>query len=119
MQALQDCCFFEFTENCRHIETQIKENYIFSEIELRSERSKLLKNIAAVPYTIILFYTLFENAKCLELCSSLLRDIISSDLRDSILQFLNRIYNSQIKFRYKLIDKFFSFKVEKSSSVIR
>ena len=95
----------------------MKEDRIFPGAESRSGRSQVLKNIAAVPYTITSFHTLFEDVKCLEPCSSLLRDIIPPDLRGSISQSLERIHNGQIKFRYELADGSFCFKVEKTSAV--
>ena len=119
VQALQGRCPSGSTEDRRWIEVQMKEGRIFPGAESRSGRSQVLKNIAAVPYTITSFHTLFEDVKYLEPCSSLLRDIIPPDLRGSISQSLERIHNGQIKFRYELADGSFSFKVEKSSNVAR
>ncbi len=119
VQALQGRYPSGSTEDRRHIETQIKEGRIFPGVESRSGRSQLLKNIAAVPYTITSFHTLFEDVKCLEPCSSLLRDIIPPDLHGSISQSLDRVHNGQTEFRYELADGSFSSKVEKSSSVAR
>jgi len=84
VQTLQGRCPSGSTEDRRHIETQMKEGRIFPGVKSRSGRSQLLKNIATVPYTITSFHTLFEDVKCLEPCSSLLRDIIPPDLRGSI-----------------------------------
>lgn len=119
VQTLQGRCPSGSTEDRRHIETQMKEGRIFPGVESRSGRSQLLKNIATVPYTITSFHTLLEDVKCLEPCSSLLRDIIPPDLRGSISQSMDRIHNGQTKFRYELADGSFAFKVEKSSSVAR
>lgn len=73
VQALQGRCPSGYR---RRIETQMREGRIFLRVESRSECSKLLKNIATVPYTIASFHTLFEDVKSLEPCSSLLRDKI-------------------------------------------
>ena len=119
VQALQGRCPSGSTEDRLRIEIQMKEGHIFPGVESRSGRTQVLKNIAAVPYIIISFHTLFEDLKCLEPCVSLLRDIIPPNLRGSISQSLKRIHNGQIKFRYELADGSFCFKVEKTSAVSR
>lgn len=119
VQALQGRCPSGSTEDRLRIEIQMKEGHIFPGVESRSGRTQVLKNIAAVPYTIISFHTLFEDLKCLKPCVSLLRDIIPPDLRGSISQSLERIHNGQIKFRYEMADGSFCFKVEKTSAVAR
>lgn len=119
VQALQGRCPSGSTEDRQYIETQMKEGGIFPGVESRSGRSQILKNITAVPYIITSFSTFFEDVKCLEPCSMLLRDILPSDLGYSISQSLNLIHNGQTEFIDELFGQSVSFKVESSSSVAR